>query len=576
MGRLRRFRASLEPLERRELLAADSMFAAQPIVPTLGDGDAIAIAADFDGDGVNEYVLTSPAGKALVTRDWTKANGIFRLNHESHRLEMIEALPGVRPSSGPREQEAYMPEYAIDFDQDGDLDLIMSTVVNDRGSSSSTVWLENLDGHGHFGEIQRIAAPASILSDVDRDGDWDLWYDYNYDITIQVRGWLERVNDQFVNHDIHDDDAGRLPFIVENDGAFIMPEIVRAASTSYSTRRNTWRSSTADLDGDGDLDLVDSTGWSENLGNAVMSELNPFPFVGEDHWPMDVDSDGDIDVWLRKGTEVTLLSNDGHGVFQSTFSISQPTEGTAPYSVSVDADARGINILWLNGETGNGHYALFDPQQNLVTRQEPLAAPQTELAQALVDMNGDGKLDIVGLQAWYEQQATLADFVPHELPYAGDAYLAQAADLDGDGDLDWVVATRRYSPTNSLDRADELTWYETVDGVVTNNAHSVLSSIATGLGAIRSLDYDSDGDNDLLLTDANGSTTWVRNLGAGNFASSAEDSVPLRAGRIVQVLDFDSDGDFDFLKLGQSKIVSLYLQNDGEFTRHEITDSVDA
>ncbi len=166
-----------------------------------------------------------------------------------------------------------------DFDADGDLDLIAA--IGDR-----VVWYERLDGQVAFGEEQTLwtAAPRSgsfQLFDLDDDGDLDV---------LQTRN-----NRNAEPHNFDD-----LYWIENLDGrGEFAPErrIVRNKHLSDITP--------ADVDGDGDFDLVALTDlagglvWYEHLDGQVnfgqRNMIAPHAY-GRSYKLADVDNDGRLDV----------------------------------------------------------------------------------------------------------------------------------------------------------------------------------------------------------------------------------------------------------------------------------------
>jgi hypothetical protein len=212
------------------------------------------------------------------------------------------------------------------------------------------------------------------------------------------------------------------------------------------------------------------------------------------------------------------------------------------------------------------------------------------------DLDGDGDLDVVVFSthnpevAWYENldgQATLATPMPL-LPDAVVAVDLELADVDGDGDPDFVVVDNaanevvwyaneiavwggfdlRRIVTASTDGPtavasddldadgdldlivvsfddDTVAWYENEDGLGTFGAAQPIAADRDGPASLLLADLDGDGQRDLVVASNNdGATVWYANLGSGNF--SPAHPITASAARFT-AHDLDGDGDADLL-----------------------------
>jgi hypothetical protein len=189
----------------------------------------------------------------------------------------------------------------------------------------------------------------------------------------------------------------------------------------------------ADLDADGDLDLVSADGYGSHDLSVFWQtapgtfELDPTPLGGSLVSPgsafvqaADLDGDGDLDIFSANFVPATVTT------------FWQTTPGT------------------------------FDPVPTIVGGQGKITGIEVRPA----DLDGDGDLDLVSANpgpadnlALFWQTAPGA-FAPHPQMYKLDSIQLgrpvdmQPADLDGDGDLDLVTANR-YSPDSKF--GDQLT-----------------------------------------------------------------------------------------------------------------------
>ena len=136
-----------------------------------------------------------------------------------------------------------------------------------------------------------------------------------------------------------------------------------------------------------------------------------------------------------------------------------------------------------------------------------------------------------------------AGLSPQLLPTRG----AVAFDMDGDGDLD-IFAVSNYLGSN--DPPDELNEVYRNDGSMafTPIAAGDLESAPAGQGAI-AVDYDNDGDMDLLSANRTGPMNVLQNDGTGVFTllDPVAIGLTISAGDGITAADVDNDGWLDLL-----------------------------
>lgn len=117
----------------------------------------------------------------------------------------------------------------------------------------------------------------------------------------------------------------------------------------------------------------------------------------------------------------------------------------------------------------------------------------------------------------------------------------RAADLDGDGDLDFVA----YEP-----ESDDLAWWENEDGRGGRFAEHVVSPSAGGPRVVAPGDADADGDVDLfaLEPDSNRITLW-RNDGSGGLAKDSGFRESTQNASFLDTGDVGGDGAADLFVL---------------------------
>ena len=165
-------------------------------------------------------------------------------------------------------------------------------------------------------------------------------------------------------------------------------------------------------------------------------------------------------------------------------------------------------------DTGEGGEWLLDPYNYTITDNESISFTKNNIDandtdsgpvdMKLADLDGDGDLDIIVAHIentlyWYENDGAanpsytknLIDSSPYTLQ------IIQTADLDGDGDLDIISAASNPGPTSDNHR---IIWYEN-DGA--NNPTWSINTITSGdindrYYAMNISDLDHDGDLDII------------------------------------------------------------------------------
>ncbi len=176
------------------------------------------------------------------------------------------------------------------------------------------------------------------------------------------------------------------------------------------------------------------------------------------------------------------------------------------------------------------------------------------------DLDGDGDLDIVIANEFNPNILLLndgngrfsngSDRLPPDIRDSEDVGLA---DFDGDGDLDIVVVSED-------DQVNEL-YFNDGSGRFSDEGHR-LPVQGTTNGVVVA-DLTGDGFPDILLAN-NGQDAFLVNDGEGNFIDETAARLP-RSGDVTQDLelgDVDGDGDLD-LVVGNEGLNALYI-NDGE------------
>ncbi|MDC8000388.1 T9SS type A sorting domain-containing protein [Aequorivita todarodis] len=333
---------------------------------------------------------------------------------------------------------------AADVDGDTKIDILSANKFG-----GNLTWYKNLDGLGNFGPQHIIALLDDTIhvsaADLDGDGDVDvLAVSYFNDLVV----WYENINGL---------------------GEFSSQKII---SNSVN---GAYRVIAADIDGDGDMDVVsgsDNTGiaWYENTdGNGNFGPSRVINFAAASSRSIaaaDIDNDGDLDV--------------------------------------VGATSGSVTVAWYENLDGLGS---FGPQQTITTNGlsvEPIFT---------IDIDGDGDIDVIAATggadkvAWYENLDGLGNFGSENIIIDNllGAHSIYSTDLDNDGDND-ILATGG----GAFD--GEVVWFENLDGQGSFGAKKIISTEVQFSRSVIAADIDNDGDKDVIASSQNDDKiAWYEN-----------------------------------------------------------------
>jgi hypothetical protein len=413
-----------------------------PIEFATGQGPAGIAIADFTGDG-NPDVITANYG----------ASSISILRHNGLTGDSAGFLAPVSFNTTNHAEKIA----AADINGDGILDVVVGALVGIGPLATLGVMINT--GNGNFAAPViydaapdgRFGSTAVALADLDNDGDVDL-----------IGGGLYSTGSV---------DNGAAT-IRRNDGSgtFGSAEIILFASPNFVPMPK--EITTGFINGDGFADIVAAVpsgraieGFVAVTSNGAGGFNTPIYYEASqqtfDVAIVDLDSDGDGDVitLANSSAAVTVHENPGNGSFPVLPRYEVASLSDAVESADIDNDG-DIDIV-VNGEVdiasidpvvkilknnGNGTFAPaidYTPTRNFADMK-------------LRDINGDGFVDLIfAPDANYPPyhfgtalnlgNGTFAPTVVTDVFSCGDGSI-DAADLDGDGDLDIVLTEEETCP----------------------------------------------------------------------------------------------------------------------------------
>ena len=505
------------------------------VVEDLFDGGHAIAVADVNSDGLPDITGASLGRDEVL---WWENNGVGIF----WRSQVVDTdFDGVRGISH------------ADLDGDGDLDLIAAA-----GDDGEIRWYENLEGDGESWNPRTITVDldgaTSVLGfDLDQDGDADIIG--TGDLAGEIRWW--------------DNAAG--------DGTTWVEHTIGSGAGAPSAL------AAGDVDGDGDPDLAvpllndDEVSWWRN---DVLHRSSIFPpehvVTAGIGTPLgiasgDVDGDGDLDLASTDFDADSVLwweNTTGDGTAWSAHVVGSSDGMHRVHTSDVDSDGDldlvtssffDEEISWFENLDGDGSDWL----------EWSVGGGAGAGAVTSFDMDDDGDIDIVGVLEVGDEISWWENLIGHGLIWVehvidtgidGPENLV-VRDIDGDGDAD-VIAT--------AETADEVVWYENLDGHATSWQRRTIDGDFDGADSIDVADVDGDGDYDVAGTAENadeviwwenvdgGASLWIEHLVEAEFDGATD----------LRVLDLDADGDADIVAVAENANELAWWENlDGDATQ---------
>ena len=504
--------------------------------------------ADIDGDGDEDLYVGVQIGKIEV---YTNNNGAFTLSG------LVQAN-GFDLDVGTLASPAF-----ADIDGDGDLDLyvgdangLVELFTNNNGVFTSSGFLQVAGANIYVGSR---SVPA--FADLDGDNDLDLYVGSNsgyvktYINNNGVFGaptnlavantTIQTVTGGYAAPAFEDIDAdGDLDLYVgTNSGVIAM--FIKGAGGSFSSSGNLQSNLGVDIyhgakssptfrdaDNDGDLDLYVNTfmgnifiytnngGVFTAAGTVQASDLSIDAESAAIPAFADIDTDGDLDLYVGNNVGYIKVFNNNNGGFTETGDLQAgPTTISGFYTSPTFADIDGDGDLDLYVGDYNGSVKPFINNGGVFTGATDIVPPATNFsnyyaAPAFADIDNDGDLDLyVGRYYGEVEVFTNNNGI---FTSSGDLQVNGAnldvgyhakptfADIDNDGDLDLYVGND----------GGKIEVFTNSNGVFAAGTNVQVGGTDIDVGYISCPtfeDEDGDGDLDLYVGNGSGEITFYEN-----------------------------------------------------------------
>lgn len=357
---------------------------------------------------------------------------------------------------------------------------------------------------------------------------------------------------------------GGMAFVVANP---CPAQLVWTEHVVAETFEDAFSVDAADLDGDGDMDVVcgsyiieNTLAWFENISidQFIQHTLSDSDSIVSSVLVIDLDSDGDLEILSTASRDgrVILWRNHGNGVFiREDIGILPGATSLRAADLDNDGDFDIIacgsytdRIDWWENIDG----IEFDYHLLVEGIQSPIRVN-------IGDIDEDGDFDLsastfeTGEFFWIENQGE-GVFESH---FLGSGYqrarAVEIADMNGDGAMDIVCS---YVGNGSNGRV--LIW--------SNDGSRHFAPLTINFNAffpqdIAVVDFDLDGDSDVFVSMEIAGLALCENRGNFEFNILAFDDVICLTG-LLDLADMDADGDIDLIFTSRVLEAIRWLEND--------------
>ncbi|MCP4610589.1 MAG: VCBS repeat-containing protein [Planctomycetes bacterium] len=428
-----------------------------------------------------------------------------------------------------------------DIDNDGNQDIFIGEMGKPGAGDNAKTYIWYGNGKGGFTETVASHGQGiheGKLADLDGDGDLDiLMKPYNHNsprVDVLLNKGVKKV---FLNKwKRHFIDA--LP----QRAMFIL---------------------SADIDSDGHKDLVAGGWWWKNPGK--LSGKWKQKTIGEPLRNMavvyDFDGDGDPDilgtegVGAAKNTTFVWAQNNGKGQFSVLKNINYRGGGDFLQGCTVGRLDSGLQVALSWHRDGGGIHVLNVPSDPAKTKwtstllSTTVSSPPQGEDLDYGDIDRDGDLDLLLGDVWLRNDGGKWTTFRLGRITEGESDRVDLADVNGDGRLDAVI---------SLENGTDVWWFEAPDNAADTWKRHKIGVIAGQGFSMDTVDFDGDGDPDVVIGEHRGKqenrVVLFENVRAGNrwkqhvIDKDSKSNIDHHDG--TQAVDLDGDGDLDIISIG--------------------------
>lgn len=352
----------------------------------------------------------------------------------------------------------------------------------------------------------------------------------------------------------------------------------------------------ADVDGDGDLDVVSGgcdqvVAWYENdgagnfAGDRMMLAQDIQCIRGVMAVDLDLDGDADVVTFTANG-QLSWFENIAQGNFGPQMLIDDTWDGWGVASGDVNAD--GYPDLFVKKSEGCFRWYRNPGAEGEWSMEQEQCPPEyypSDRSFWVGDIVGDDGIDVVTSSYAYREMSleisvnrnghfdeTYSALSLPDMAYGygqsgqGGIRGLAVADLDGDGDMDLVATDRG---------GDRVFWLAQEPSTAPTTLRTSVNPDANNVQSLAHGDVDGDGDLDLVATNAGTGTVEMYLNNGGSFDPPL--ALSTLDGRRVQMADINNDGALDVLVAGgtSNRVEFVPGNGDGTFgTPHTISTQV--
>ena len=441
----------------------------------------------------------------------------------------------------------------LDLNNDGHLDIFCAEMNLKDANPDAAVYSLIGDGKGNFKEhvvVRGFGNHESRAADLDGDGDIDiLGKPYNWK-SPRLDIWLNE-GDAFECNA-----PSTKQTLAKWDRVVVDPEKPWGAVFIAP----------GDLNGDKYPEIITGGWWYENpAGKAggwtrhdVGDPLNNMALVS------DFDRDGKLDILGTTGkgadpsADFVWAHNLGGGKFEILDNIAQAKGDFLQGIAQGGPDDSYIALSWHHADNGIQYFIIPGDPVNGRWQHNPATQFSQDEQLSIGDIDADGDDDLLTGTHWLEN--TGDDIINHTLfETDGSPDRNRLADINGDGRLDAVVGYE------AICVPGKLAWYENpANPDELWKEH--LIAMPVGPMSLDAADMDGDGDIDIVVGEHNYNNpetarTWVfENLnGSGGSWRGHVVYIGDEHHDGAQTVDIDLDGDLDIISIGwKNPAVTLY------------------